>query len=108
MSKNYIVLECKGKQFIVREGDIISVDSIEGNPADIVTFDKVLMHSDNGKVEIGAPYLDMAAESEIVAHEKDDKVVVFKFKKKTGYKKKQGHRQKYTTIKILNFKKKTK
>ncbi len=103
MSKKFVVLECKGKQYIVSEGDIVSVDLIHEDVKKKLTFDNVLLLSDKGNVKLGQPYLDLSVSAEIIAHERDKKVHVFKFKKKTGYKKKQGHKQSYTTIKILSI-----
>ena len=103
MSKKFVVLECKGKQYIVSEGDVVSVDLIHEDVKKKITLDSVLLLSDNNKVKVGQPYLDLSVSAEIIAHERDKKVHVFKFKKKTGFKKKQGHKQTYTTIKILSI-----
>ena len=103
MSNKFVILECKGKQYKVSEGDFISVDLIDEEVSKNVTFENVLLHSEKNKVKIGQPYLDIKVSAEIIAHEKDKKVHVFKFKKKTGFKKKQGHKQKYTTIKIVSI-----
>lgn len=100
MSDKFVIIECKGKQYIVSEGDVLSVDLMDNEPKDKIVIDQVLLYSNNKKVEIGQPHLDLTVSAEVIAHERDKKVHVFKFKKKTGFKKKQGHKQNYTTIKI--------
>lgn len=100
MSDKFVIIECKGKQYIVSEGDVLSVDLLNNEPKDKIVLDQVLLYSDKKKVNVGQPHLDMTVSAEVIAHERDKKVHVFKFKKKTGFKKKQGHKQKYTTIKI--------
>ena len=95
------VIETGGKQFIVNVGTVVSVEKLE-NETNKVTLDNVLLYSDGKDVKVGTPTLDgFNVTAEILAQEKDEKVRVFKFKKKTGYKKKQGHRQRYSTIKIV-------
>ena len=108
MTNKFVILECKGKQYKVSEGDFLSVDLIEEEVNKKVTFENVLLHSEKNKVKIGQPHLDYKVTAEIIAHERDKKVHVFKFKKKTGFKKKQGHKQNYTTIKILSIDSKVK
>ncbi len=103
MSKKFVVFECNGKQYIATEGDVISVDLMDVDAKENITIDTVLLLSDKGKVTVGQPYTDNIVTAEILAHERDKKVHVFKFKKKTGYKKKQGHKQRYTTIKISSI-----
>ncbi|RAP32098.1 50S ribosomal protein L21 [Candidatus Marinamargulisbacteria bacterium SCGC AG-414-C22] len=98
--KDFAVFESGSKQYKVHEGDVISVEFIDNQPGSTLTIDNVLLISSKGKAKIGQPYLKDTLTAEVVAHEKDKKVTVFKFKKKTGFKKKQGHRQAYTTIKI--------
>ena len=103
MSKKFVVIETKGKQYKLAEGDVISVDLMDEEPQNKITLQNVLLLSENNKVQIGQPYLDVSVNAEVIAHERDKKVHVFKFKKKTGYKKKQGHKQNYTTIKIISI-----
>ena len=101
------VIETGGKQYLVEEGTIISVEKLDASKKTI-EFKQVLLISDNGNVELGTPYLDSSVKAEVLAaEEKDKKVRVFKFKKKTGYKKTQGHRQRYTTVKITSIGKKS-
>ena len=95
------VIEHGSNQFKVEEGTIIDVDRIQ-DPGKKVVFDQVLLVSDGKSTKVGQPTLKGAkVEAEVLNPEfKDKKVLVFKFKRKTGYKKTQGHRQKYTTVRI--------
>ena len=104
MSKEKIaIIESGSKQYIINEGDIISVEKLDLEPKSKVKLKNVLLIKDGNKLDIGTPFLDVAVEAELLSLEKDKKIRVFKFKKKTGYKKTQGHRQKYSTIKILKI-----
>jgi len=96
------VIETGSKQYIVKEGDVISVEKLNTDGKD-VTFDTVLLVKQKGKVTVGAPNVDFTVKAEVLGEEKDKKVRVFKFKKKTGYKKTQGHRQDYTTVRIKSI-----
>ena len=98
-----VVLETGGKQYIVKVGSVISVEKLSVEPGKKVTLDKILLHNKNGTSNIGSPYLGMKVKAEVIAEEKDKKIRVFKFKKKTGFKKTQGHRQNYTTLKVLSI-----
>lgn len=100
----FAVIETGGKQHMVGEGSIIDVEKLDGNESSTHTFDKVLLISDGKNVQIGQPYLAGATVSaDVVSHFRDDKQIVFKFKSKTGYKKKQGHRQSLTTVRIQSI-----
>ncbi len=105
-SNEKVVFESGGKQYIATLNTIISVEKLEHQAGDTFNIDKVLLYTKDDKTEIGAPYLDLTLKAEVLAEEKDKKVRVFKFKKKTGFKKTQGHRQIYSTIKILSINKK--
>lgn len=93
-------METGGKQYKVTQGSILDVEKLELETPDVV-FDKVLLLSDESVVTIGKPYLaDVTVKATVLEEIKDKKVIVFKYKNKTGYKKTQGHRQKYTRIKV--------
>ncbi len=96
------VIKTGGKQFRVKEGDIINVEKIKGNPGDYVEFNQVLMVSDAEKGnKLGSPLVaDSTVKGEILRHLKGEKITVFKFKRKKGYRRKKGHRQVYTSIRI--------
>lgn len=100
----YAIIEDSGSQLKVSEGDLIEVDLRElPDNAKNVTFDKVLMTGDAGSApKIGAPYLDGASvEAEIIdADFKGKKIDVIKYKRRKGYKRKQGHRQRYMKLRV--------
>ncbi|MDC0036871.1 50S ribosomal protein L21 [bacterium] len=106
-TKEFVIVESGSKQYILEQGSVISIEKIVHPKDGKVKLDTVLLHSKNDNVSIGAPYLDLVVNAEIIQDEKDKKIRVFKFKKKTGYKKTQGHRQVYTTIRVLSFDKPT-
>ena len=100
----YAVVSSGGKQYKVCEGEILRVEKISGEIGDKVSFDKVLMYSDGENVKIGTPVLDgVAVRGQIVEHGKNKKIIVFKYKRRKRYRRKQGHRQQYTAIKIENI-----
>ena len=98
----YAVVETGGKQFVVREGDVVFVEKLNAEVDSKVVLDKVLFVSnDDGTINVGAPYISGAAiEAKVLSQGKAKKIIVFKFKPKKGYKRKQGHRQLYTKIQI--------
>lgn len=96
----YAVIETGGKQYRVQEGDIITIEKIRAEVGEAVAFDKVLVLSDGNDVKVGTPYLDAAVTGSVVEHGKGQKVIIFKYKAKKDYRKKQGHRQPYTMVKI--------
>lgn len=101
----FAIVECGGKQYRVSENDVISVEKLENAVGDKVSL-KVLLVSDNGNVVAGNPIVEGAVcEAEVVAHGKGDKIVVFKYKPKKNERKKQGHRQPFTQLKIVSIKK---
>ena len=96
----YAVIETGGKQYRVQEGDVITVEKLGVEAGETVTFDKVLLLSDEKEVKVGTPYLDAAVTGSVVENGTGQKVVIFKYKAKKDYRKKQGHRQPYTMVKI--------
>ena len=95
----FAVIETGGKQYIVKEGDIIKVEKLPVEQGEI-EFDKVLMV--DGKV--GAPYVEGArVKAEALKVGKAKKIIVFRYKKRKGYRKKQGHRQEFSEIKITQI-----
>jgi len=93
------VVESGGKQYVVRPDEIFDIEKIDGEKK--ITFDKVLLVKKGSDVKIGTPYLDgEKIEAEITEHHKGKKIIVFKYKNKTRYKRKQGHRQQLTRVKI--------
>ncbi len=103
----YAIIEAVGKQYKVLKGEKVKIDLVdeEHRQEGAIFFDKVLLTSDNGTVVIGQPYVkDVYVEGNVLGEFKDDKVVVYKYKRKTGYHKKQGHRQNYTVVEIVDIK----
>ena len=97
----YAVFTTGGKQYKVREGETLRVEKIAGDVGSPVSFDKVLMISDGENVNIGQPVLENAAVSgHIIEQGKAKKVIVFKYKRRKRFRRKQGHRQQFTAIKI--------
>jgi large subunit ribosomal protein L21 len=98
------IIETGGMQFPVEEQTVVRVPKLETEVGQTIEFDKVLLVSDQDKFAVGKPYIDGAKVSaEITSHGKDDKVLVYKFKKRTKYRKTNGHRQQYTEVKILKI-----
>jgi len=99
----YAIIETGGKQYRVTEGDVINVEKLLVWPGDEVIFDKVLVLGDGDAVQIGAPYVEAAqVYGKVVENGKGQKVIIFKYKSKKDYRKKQGHRQPYTMIEIVS------
>ena len=97
----YAVVKTGGKQYKVSEGDLLKVEKIDGESGDVIELTEVLMVADGDKVEIGTPILPSACVvCQIVKHGKAKKIIVFKSKRRKGYRKKQGHRQIYTNLRI--------
>jgi len=96
----YALIEFKGKQYKAEKGALLQVDRIDAEPGSVVDIDSVLLVSGE-KVSVGAPYVQGAKVQAVVeSHKKADKIVVFKYKPKKDYRRKQGHRQQYSVIKI--------
>ena len=101
----YAVIEACGKQYKVTKGDVVFFEKLDAEEGKKVTFDKVVLLSDDGKVEVGAPYVKgIKVEGKVVAHGKGKKIIVFKYKAKKNYRRKQGHRQPYTKVEITAIK----
>ena len=96
----FAIIKTGGKQYKVSEGDVIKVEKIEAEAGDKIEFDQVLMVAGDD-VKVGSPVVEGAKVSaEVLDQKKDKKVVIFKFKAKKNYRKKKGHRQPYTLVKI--------
>jgi len=97
----YAVVNTGGKQYKVQQGEILRIEKIPGDVGSPVTFDRVMMFSDGETVSIGQPVLDnVAVEGHIVAQGKAKKILVFKYKRRKRYRRKQGHRQEFTAVQI--------
>jgi len=100
----YAIVEIAGQQFKVEKDQQIFVHRLEAEEGSKVDFDKVLLMDDSGKVNVGAPVINGAkVTAKVLEHLKDDKVIVFKKKRRKGYKVKNGHRQHLTKLEIQNI-----
>ena len=97
----YAIIKTGGKQYRVSEGDVLSVEKLPVAEGEEVVFDQVLTVVADGDVKIGKPVLEGAkVTAKVVEHGKGEKILVFKYKAKSNYRKRQGHRQPYTKVEI--------
>jgi len=97
----YAVIRTGGKQYLVNQGDFLKVERLPGDVGDEIVFDDVLLVSDAGELKLGRPRLEGArVKGTIVEQGRGKKIIVFKMKRRKGYRKKQGHRQYYTGVKV--------
>ena len=102
--KPYAVIETGGKQYRVEENQVLNVELLDAEPRSKLALDKVLAVSDGAILQVGTPYLEgTAVQAVVMEHFRAPKVVSFKYKKRKGYRKKQGHRQEQTRLKILSL-----
>ncbi|MFP4529231.1 MAG: 50S ribosomal protein L21 [Candidatus Kapaibacterium sp.] len=97
------LVEIAGNQFQVKQNDIVKVPLLEGNPGDKVEFSNILLTTEEGTTNVGTPFISGSVEAEILEHGKDKTVLVFHKKRRKGYQKLNGHRQRYTKIAIKNI-----
>ena len=97
----YAIMASGGKQYRVQEGDVLRLEKLDGDVGASVSFGQVLMVSDGETVQLVRPVLEGASlHAHIVEQDKAKKILVFKFKRRKHYRRKQGHRQPYTAVKI--------
>jgi large subunit ribosomal protein L21 len=95
------ILKCGSKQYLVKEGDIINIDLVKGDSGDIIKLNGLLLITKDSDVMVGSPEVNSAyIEAEIIENFKDKKVLVFKKRRRKDSKKRIGHRQPYTKVKI--------
>ena len=100
----YAIFRAKGMQFRAEPDATLRIPSLDAEPGERVTFDEVLLAGEDGNIVVGTPALDGASvEAEVLRHGKHDKLVVFKMKRRKGYRRKQGHRQPFTEIRIVGI-----
>jgi large subunit ribosomal protein L21 len=97
----YAIFRTGGKQFRAEPGRSVRIPSLEIEPGESVTFDEVLLGASDDGVKVGLPLVGGASvTAEVVGHGKGEKIIIFKHKRRKNYRRKQGHRQKYTEIRV--------
>lgn len=100
----FAVIKTGGKQYLVKEGDVLTVEKLDVEAGKPVTFEVLLVSDEDGKdVKIGAPTLSQTVSGEIVSHGRGKKISVVKYKPKVRYKKRVGHRQPFSKVKITKI-----
>ena len=99
----YAVIQTGGKQYRVASGDTVVVEQLSGEVGDTVDFEEVLLVSNDGAVALGAPMVAGAkVTGEIIGHGLGEKLIIYKFHRRKDYRRKRGHRQRFTAVKIGN------
>ncbi len=96
----YAIVETGGKQYMVKAGDTLFVEKINAAEGDVIALDKIVAVSKDDQLLTGADALNFKVNAKIIAHGKAKKIIVYKYKAKKDYRRKQGHRQPYTKITI--------
>ena len=100
----YAVIKTGGKQYRVQEGDVITIEKLNANVGDTVEFDEVLVLGEGADIKVGTPFLDgVKVFGTVTENGKGKKIIIFKYKSKKDYRKKQGHRQPYTMVEITGL-----
>ncbi len=100
----YAIIESCGKQYKVSEGDVVFFEKLDAEEGKKVTFNEVVLVSDDKKVEVGAPYVKgVKVEGKVIVHGKGKKIIVYKYKAKKNYRRTQGHRQPFTKVEITKI-----
>jgi large subunit ribosomal protein L21 len=100
----YAIIQTGGKQYQVAPGDIIRVESLEGEKGALVTFSQVLFAAQDQEIKVGRPYLEgVSVTGEILQQGKNRKLLIFKHKRRKGYRKLVGHRQPFTSLRIRDI-----
>ena len=101
----YAIIEACGKQYKVAEGDVVFFEKLEAEEGKTITFDNVILVSDDKNIQVGNPYVKgIKVEGKVISHGKAKKILVFKYKAKKNYRRTQGHRQPYTKVEITSIK----
>jgi large subunit ribosomal protein L21 len=97
----YAVVQLAGKQFMMRPEERVKVPLLDAEPGSVIKCEDVLVYADGSDVRVGRPHLDgISVTAEVLAHGRDKKITVFKMKRRKGYRRKKGHRQGYTLLKV--------
>lgn len=95
------VIETGGKQYLVAPKDKVEIEKLAGTAGETITFDKILLTADGSKINLGKPYISgVKVTAKVLEQKKADKIVVFKYRNKSRYRRKQGHRQQQTVVQI--------
>jgi large subunit ribosomal protein L21 len=101
---DYAVIRSGGKQYRVQPGDTVRLEKLPGDPGSTLTFTDVLLASSAGGLKVGKPLLDgISVTAEIVRHEQAKKILVFKKKRRKNYRRRQGHRQQLTVVRVTGI-----
>lgn len=97
----YAVINSGGKQIRVTPGEVVRLESLQGNVGDKVSLEDVLLISSDDEIKVGTPVVKgVKVDATIVEHGRGEKITVFKFKRRKMYRRKQGHRQNYTAVRV--------
>ncbi len=97
----YAIFQALGKQYKAEEGSVLQLPRMDAEPGTKVTFDQVLLTADGDQVTAGTPYVKGAkVEAEVLREGKEKKIYVFKFKRRKNYRRKTGHRQRFTEVRV--------
>ncbi len=100
----FAVIESGGKQHRVEEGEVLRLEKLAAGPGETVTFDRVLLIAEGDDIKVGTPFVDGGeVTAEVVGEGRGDKLTVIKFKRRTNYHRKQGHRQSYTEVRVTGI-----
>lgn len=100
----FAIFRTGGKQFRAEPGATLRVPVLQAEPGSTVTFDDVLLASEDGQVSVGSPRVDGATvTAEVLSHDRTKKIVVFKRKRRKGYRRKKGHRQGFTVVRVAGI-----
>lgn len=97
----YAIVETGGKQYRMRPGDVLDVEKLQGEPDSEIQFDRILAVKDGDTLKVGAPVVEGArVKARVLEHRRDRKVIIFKYKRRKGYRRKRGHRQWLTRVRV--------
>jgi large subunit ribosomal protein L21 len=100
----YAIIHTGGKQYRVSQGDLVTVEKLDGAPGDQIEINSVLMVGEGAQVTVGQPHLEQArVVGTIVRQERGPKIIIYKHKRRKGYQKKQGHRQSQTLLRVTDI-----
>ncbi|MDP9239942.1 MAG: 50S ribosomal protein L21 [Actinomycetota bacterium] len=100
----YAIVKTGGKQYRVAEGDVIEVEKLDGEPGATLTLPALLLVDGDAVTSDAAKLAEVVVDAEVVGHTKGVKIHILKYKNKTGYRKRQGHRQKHTQVRVTGIK----